>query len=194
MELGANEFPKDDIRILVSSKHLTLSSDVFKTMLSNNFQEGHTLQEKGSATISLLDDEPAAFEILMNIIHSKYTSLPRDVTVEILTCLAVLVDKYQFREAAKLIVEKWLDQMEEKFYSDLNGKVTFSKNHLCYMVISWVFKREGLSPKQHSISAIPYAILMPKTLSEKSSLIIFLYLNGLLVSWSRPLSRSSLIF
>jgi hypothetical protein len=85
--------------MVVSSKHLSLSSAVFRALLNNKMQEGDTLRRQGSLELSLHDDNVSAFAIIMNIIHGRNNSLPDKVPFQTLVNLAVLVDKYNFHES-----------------------------------------------------------------------------------------------
>lgn len=98
--------------MLVSSRHLTLSSSVFKAMLRTPFREGETLSLHGKVTINLPEDDPAAFEILMNIIHAKNRAIPKTVPLIILTELAILVDKYRMHEAIGFLADLWIDNLK----------------------------------------------------------------------------------
>ncbi|CAG8975061.1 hypothetical protein HYALB_00009923 [Hymenoscyphus albidus] len=131
---------KSNVRMIVSSKHLTLASEVFKAMLSSNFQEGITLRSVGSVTFNLPDDEPIAFEILMNMVHGKFRLVPAKVTLANVTSLAVLVDKYRLQEVAEVMTKRWLEQHEA--WDDFCKKSELTNDHLCYMKIFSVFERE----------------------------------------------------
>ncbi len=100
-----------ELEMLVSSKHLMLVSPVFKAMFSLNFREGVTLRSTGTAEIRL-DDDPSAFSILLYIIHCMTRKVPNEVSLEVLTTLSVLVDKYQMLEIVELHVRLWLPALE----------------------------------------------------------------------------------
>jgi hypothetical protein len=71
-----NEAPDAD-RMLVSSKHMTLASPIFKAMLrTGTFSEGQELARRGKAEINLPEDDPTAFTILLNVIHGHGSRLP----------------------------------------------------------------------------------------------------------------------
>ncbi|KAI9645547.1 hypothetical protein NHQ30_006289 [Ciborinia camelliae] len=95
------------IRILVSSKHMSLVSPVFKAMLQGNFLEGLKLKETGKIELPLPEDDPHAWKILINIIHCRFNSVPLEVTLPLFTQLAVLVDKYQMLEVLHIFIPIW---------------------------------------------------------------------------------------
>ena len=65
------------IRMKVSSRHLALSSTVFRTSLRSGFKEAVTLRTTGTVEIPLPDDHPAAFLILLNVVHGHTRQVPR---------------------------------------------------------------------------------------------------------------------
>lgn len=92
--------PKDgDVKLLVSSRHMILASRVLKAMLRGPFIEGQTLRESGEFEIALSEDDTIAFIILMDIVHGRTSRVPRTVTLNLLTTLSLLVDKYELLEA-----------------------------------------------------------------------------------------------
>jgi hypothetical protein len=68
---GSDELPSTPVNLLVSSKHMILASSVFAAMLKVDYKEGSTLESKGKVEISLPDEEPDLFAILLNIIHGR---------------------------------------------------------------------------------------------------------------------------
>ena len=127
--------PLKEIQMLVSSRHMMLASPVWKAMLQHsNFKEGEQLRSKGKVEVPLPDDDPTAFELLLNIIHGRVRQVPRQVTLETVASLGVLVDKYQMQEVVELHVELWMPALRSK----LPGRLT--EDYLQWLSISWVFK------------------------------------------------------
>ncbi|CAG8957478.1 hypothetical protein HYFRA_00011459 [Hymenoscyphus fraxineus] len=124
------------ITMLVSSRHLSLASNVFKAMLRQNFQEGNELSLNGTVTINLPEDNPTAFEILMNIIHAKNRSIPKKVTLQMLTELAILVDKYRMHESTGFLADMWIAELED----DIPHKMC--EDLMLWMAITYVFRHE----------------------------------------------------
>jgi hypothetical protein len=90
-----NNTPAGGIEMLVSSKHLTSASPVFKAMLRNgSFQEGRTLAAAGKVTIPLPEDDSTAMKILLDILHHRSRQVPKTVTLKELAHLMILGDKY----------------------------------------------------------------------------------------------------
>ncbi len=121
--------------MLVSSKHLMLASPVFKAMLRHGaFSEGAALQTTGKAQVPLPDDNPEAFEIVLNLIHGHSGRVPTILTFDMMTNLAILVDKYQMLDLVKLCVHHlWMPRLplpRDIPHSELAE----------WLAISWVFR------------------------------------------------------
>jgi hypothetical protein len=120
-----------------SSRHLALASVVFRTLLRGNFREGVALRTTGTAEIPLPDDHPAAFLILLNIVHGHARTVPRQVDLRILTQIAILVDKYQFHEAAEMFTDSWFQSLKESIYQSPSDDL------VAEICIYWVFGKSS---------------------------------------------------
>lgn len=131
--------PVSEVQMLVSSRHLTSASPVFKAMLrSNTFREGQTLSATGKVSVPLPDDDPDALKLLLDILHHRTLQVPKTISLSTMTNLTILVDKYQMVEVLGAYQHIWLGDenlVEESF------PTTFSSpNFLPWLAISWVFK------------------------------------------------------
>jgi len=124
------------LHLLVSSKHMMLVSPVFRAMLQHNFKEGATLRSQGKVEIPLPDEEPRAFQILVDIIHCRLGMVPLSIDLDLLTHIAVLVDKYQMPTVVQVFIDIWLRGVGPP-------PVTFSEDMLLWLGISWVFELES---------------------------------------------------
>ena len=94
-----------NIRFQVSSSALCLASPVFSAMVGvkGKFKESKSLQEKKGGEppleITLSDDNPKALAVILRIIHHQHDSVPKSLAEENLWEIAILVDKYDLREA-----------------------------------------------------------------------------------------------
>ena len=122
-------------RVRVSSKHLSLSSSVFKKLFSSKFSEGGNLRTKGSIELPLPGDHSAALLILLNIIHGRIRRVPKVLGLDMLTQVAVLVDKYDLGEAVALFSDVWISGTSEKI------PTIMSESLVQWICISWVFDR-----------------------------------------------------
>ena len=141
-ELIENDFPEAEIelpaevRLLVSSRHMRLVSPVFKAMLqSGNFKEGRELSSAGKVEVSLPDDDPDAFIIIMDIIHGRNRRVPKVIDMETLIRIAMLVDKYQMVEAVEAFSDMWIEKLKRDMPPDHYQPVETGQ----WLGISWVF-------------------------------------------------------
>ncbi|KAF7918111.1 hypothetical protein BELL_0573g00070 [Botrytis elliptica] len=95
------------VRMLVSSKHMSVASPVFKAMLQASSQEGIELKKTGKVELSLRDEDSKAWNILLNIIHGRFRSVPLDINLPMFTQIALLCDKYQMHEVAYAFTPTW---------------------------------------------------------------------------------------
>ena len=101
-------------RFQVSSNALCLASPVFRAMLGakSKFKESKDLQEqKGSESpleITLSDDDPKALAIILRIIHHQLGYVPALLAEENLWEIAILVDKYDLGDTAKIWANLWV--------------------------------------------------------------------------------------
>ncbi len=82
------------------------------------------------------DDDPDAFEILLNIIHGLTRRVPRRVTLDMLTKLAVLVNYYQMHEVVELFSDTWINTLAKEGLPQ-----SYSTETIRWLLISWVFHK-----------------------------------------------------
>lgn len=143
MSTASEQIGVTQIKFLVSSKHLILASPVFSAMLLRpNFAKGLELQRSGHLDLPLFDDDPEALEIILNIIHGHPKNVPRLVDIQLLTKIAIIVDKYGTHEVMEHFSDLWIDQFVRSF---ANMDILFQQRGistiLSMICISWVFKR-----------------------------------------------------
>ena len=126
------------VRIRVSSKHLTLASPVFRTMFKVKDQKSLNLNSQGYEELPLLHDNPAAFLIILYLIHGQIRKVPRKIDLWMLTELAVLVDKYELLESIEILLDYWLQNLESTI------PLTFNNDLLPWIFVSWVFKKSKI--------------------------------------------------
>ncbi|KAM3066357.1 hypothetical protein ACMFMG_003134 [Clarireedia jacksonii] len=128
-----------EIFMLVSSKHMMLVSAVFKAMLQNgNFREGAALRFNGKAEVPLPEDDPDALKILVDIIHSRHKHVPKKIDLDLLTNVAILVDKYRLHEAVELYSDIWIKGLLSTVPKSIQGGDAV----LQWLCISWIFELE----------------------------------------------------
>ncbi|EAW19911.1 uncharacterized protein NFIA_095310 [Aspergillus fischeri NRRL 181] len=127
--------PKDGkvVRIKVSSKHLSLASPVFEKMFHGLWKETQGLRG-GPIDMEMDWQNMDAMLILMNAIHGNGPDVPREVGIEMLKEISILVDYYDCHKAIHLALDLWirplLAQMAKEFCDEI----------LSWIWISWVFR------------------------------------------------------
>ncbi|KAF7947594.1 hypothetical protein EAE96_008678 [Botrytis aclada] len=121
--------------VLVSSKHMSLASPVFKAMLQGGFQEAITLKETGKLEVPLPDDDPAAMKMLINMIHGRKKLIPSMIRLELFTQLAILVDKYLCAEVVCPYHDIWKNTMQHS--------AATSENMARWLCIAWQFELDA---------------------------------------------------
>lgn len=139
--------PHTLVHMLVSSKHLMLASPAFKAMLQpSTFEEGRKLSAAGKVEVPLPEDDPTAFEVVLNIIHGRNKLVPRVISLELLTSVSLLVDKYQMAEAVDCFSDTWIGALIEDLPRAYTSK-TDSDNVLLWLQVSWVFEKDEVFTK-----------------------------------------------
>jgi hypothetical protein len=138
-EMEDTEEADIDVHIRVSSKHMMLASPVFKAMLQRGtFKEGHQLGSVGHVEVPLPDDDPEALLVLASVIHGRNRSVPRQVSMELMTRISILVDKYQMVEAVEAFSCSWIEDLKIGIPTLYNTPEEQAAVHR-WVGISWVF-------------------------------------------------------
>jgi hypothetical protein len=98
--VGSDQFM---VRLLVSSKVLSLASPVFSAMFSPRFKEGSNLNSGCPSEVPSPEDDPEAM---------KLDHIPRNVEFSLLKALAILCDKYDVANAISAWNILWLQKWE----------------------------------------------------------------------------------
>lgn len=129
------EEPLRQVQMLASSKHLMHSTPVYKAMLRHgNFKIGNTLLADGKVAIPLPDDDPAAFKILLDIIHCNPRKVPRIVDLQTMANLSILVNKYQLGDVVEIYADLWILGLSSSIPTTLKSDL------LPWLSIAWVFR------------------------------------------------------
>ncbi|TEY61619.1 hypothetical protein BOTCAL_0166g00240 [Botryotinia calthae] len=106
-------------RFRVHSLFLKAASKPFLAMFRPEWQEGQSLlHQNGPEEIELPDDDAAALEIILAMIHHKNDEISENITASRVLEIAILSDKYDFLNAMKLASNTLL-QHDTKDESDL---------------------------------------------------------------------------
>jgi len=132
--------PDIEVHMLVSAKHMMLASPVFRAMLRlDNFKEGKTLHSTGKVEVSLPDDDPVAFIVLLNIIHGRTREVPRTIELKLLASISILVDKYQMQEVVEMYSDTWIEDLKGSIPTDYSESA--ATTIMTWLGIAWVFRK-----------------------------------------------------
>jgi hypothetical protein len=104
-------------------------------MSGSGLSEGMQVQPKGSLELKIDHSNGLAYLLLMLIVHCRPRLVPRKLSKQTLTDVAVLVDYYQCHTAVKVFGDMCIKAIE-KVYELKN------RESLKWVMISWVFRYE----------------------------------------------------
>ncbi|KAF5647613.1 uncharacterized protein FTJAE_1669 [Fusarium tjaetaba] len=123
-----DDFSRNDkevqIRMRVSSHHLSLASPILSSLLQQSAEANE---------IYLTGWDAKALATVLNVIHGRNAQVPRNVNFEFLTQVAAVVHHLECAEAVQLLSSFWLSTLEEAAVSNFNSKCVL------WMFNSWVF-------------------------------------------------------
>lgn len=121
-----------EVRMRLSSRHLILASAYFKRRLTPGSEEANPDPEF-SYVVQTQDWDADALLALMRVIHGRVDLVPRNVSLEFLAKIAILVDYYGCHEVVALFSETWLRNLPK----DL--PLHYGRDLLLRLFVSWVF-------------------------------------------------------
>lgn len=118
----------------VSLAHLATASPTFKRELQSCGE--HQKDGNGFSRLECSNWDPEAFEILLNTLHTRYRRVPKQLTLEMLAKVAVMVEHYKCWEALEPISQTWIRHVRVHHPMPLE----YCKDLVLWMLIAWVFK------------------------------------------------------
>ncbi|RHZ59252.1 uncharacterized protein CDV56_104924 [Aspergillus thermomutatus] len=134
--LAISRPPKNrEVRVQVSSKHLSLASPVFHRMFRSWRKETENAHTNKRININKEIWDPHVVSILMNLIHGHMRKVPRHVSLEELAKFGVLVEYFECHEIAEVFTDMWVDHLKEEIPFSSPGDT------MRWIRISWVFRK-----------------------------------------------------
>ncbi|BDD56733.1 hypothetical protein MAP00_002163 [Monascus purpureus] len=134
------------MKIQVSSKHLSLASGYFKARLKPVWPEGQTLEANKYVELPLHGCDPEALLILMQAIHARTRNVPGNVSLELLYELAKLADYFDCLEAVDFFASRWIESVSYTFVTDDMDRL------MTWLFIYWAFRRRrGFEKAAHAV-------------------------------------------
>ncbi|KAK3299776.1 uncharacterized protein B0H64DRAFT_469958 [Chaetomium fimeti] len=122
------------LRIKVSSRHLALASRVFKNKLQFGTGKG-ARQSDGRIHLKLTEEfDSKAVSIVMNVIHSRGSKVPKAVDLETLAQIALVVDRFQLFDAVEVYADRWITNLES------SSPDTIDRDPIPWIYISHIFR------------------------------------------------------
>ncbi|XXH04933.1 hypothetical protein Hte_011355 [Hypoxylon texense] len=109
----------------ISSRHLSLASRRSRKM---RHRWEPKKESDGHFHISVEDWDSQALLTVMNIIHLRHRQVPDDITLEMLSKIAVIGDYFEFHEAIEVSAKAWIGKLQR----------TLPKSY-CRDLILWVW-------------------------------------------------------
>ncbi|KAI1299460.1 hypothetical protein F5Y03DRAFT_397659 [Xylaria venustula] len=122
------------VRLQVSSAHLLLRSPYFKKALEGPFIESHATTA-GLRHIDAEGWDKDALLLVMRIFHGQNRLVPRNLDLEMLAKVAVIVDYYQCHEVVEPFAEIWHLEIQNSSVPNSIGR-----DLLLLLFVSWVFR------------------------------------------------------
>ncbi|KAF2969454.1 hypothetical protein GQX73_g4117 [Xylaria multiplex] len=122
-----------EIHLQVSSAHLRLASSYFKKAFCGPFKESHRASN-GFRYVDAEGWDTEALLIVMRIIHGQNRLVPKNLSLEMLAKVGVIVDYYQCREILEPFVDMWRPGMKNHPLS-----LSLDRNLIMVLFVSWVF-------------------------------------------------------
>ena len=119
---------------------------VFGAMLSKQFKEGDALLSKGITSIKLPDDPPIALLIILCNLHNRMRKVPKAINLDLLTDVAVLVDKYRLHDAMAFLSDLWVDSLKDSLPANIGDDL------YKWICVSWVFRKPAEFKKATQIA------------------------------------------
>ncbi|KAF5978142.1 hypothetical protein FCOIX_6122 [Fusarium coicis] len=135
----AGKAPGDEVYMRVSSRHLTLASRVFRTLIQGPWAETSSTSlhfGKPLRQVTAEDWDAVALAIVLDIVHGRHGHVPRVVDLRLLTHIATIVDFYQCHEVVKIFSETWYKNVSTEFEDE------YSRETLLWLSVSWVLPNQ----------------------------------------------------
>ncbi|WQF77009.1 Putative SKP1/BTB/POZ domain superfamily protein [Colletotrichum destructivum] len=144
-----------EVSFLVSSRHLSLASDYFKTQLSSRWRKATTIRLDGRCQFDASDWDVDALLLLLRIIHGRTKEIPRRVDLETLAKVAVLIDYYKCHDAIAFFSDMWVEALKPQLPSECNRELVLWLSISIILQQDTVFQAVTKTAVQKSKGPIP---------------------------------------
>ncbi|KAI0110219.1 hypothetical protein F4814DRAFT_426256 [Daldinia grandis] len=138
--------PPPTVQFLLSSRHLILASKYFESTLCGPWKEGALVDSNGIRRVEAEGWSVASMLILMQVIHGHNRKVPRDLTLEALAKIAVLVNHYQCHDAVMTWSDIWINPLRNSM------PAKFNRDIVLWILVAKVFEKNDLFNKATKIA------------------------------------------
>ncbi|KAF5522349.1 hypothetical protein CGCA056_v006886 [Colletotrichum aenigma] len=153
MVTGVLPLEHEEVRLLVSSRHLRLASEYFLKLLAGSWKE--TSLPNALPIIEAQDWDVDAFLILMKVIHGRLDDVPTVISLEMVAQVAVLVDYYQCHETMKFASKLWLERLSKQVLNACSRRLVLK------IFVAWVFDHQRLFAKATKMAILTCQGVLP---------------------------------
>ncbi|KAH8819186.1 hypothetical protein F5884DRAFT_661867 [Xylogone sp. PMI_703] len=114
---------------------MMLASPYFQSLLGGSTDEAIALRSRGKVSISV-EADLEAMTVLLNIIHGASRKVPRQVSLELLTKLAVLVRSFSMLETVQFFSDTWIENLQRDGLPK-----SYNEDVIPLIFVFWVFDR-----------------------------------------------------
>ncbi|KAL8414942.1 hypothetical protein RB594_005954 [Gaeumannomyces avenae] len=150
--------PLPEMRIKVSSKHLSLASRHFSTRVRHGGGGGDhaPVQPDGRVHVRLDDGavDPSAAVVVMNIIHGRGRKVPRFLDLDALAKVAVFVDRYRCHDAVEAYADRWVGNLQQQRLDEGGSGLpgVYCRDLVLWIYVSYVFHQPDLFKRATAVA------------------------------------------
>ncbi|EQK97699.1 hypothetical protein OCS_06589 [Ophiocordyceps sinensis CO18] len=127
-----------EVRFRLSSKHLTSASSYFRAQLSGPWKDN--VKKDGQFIINAQDWNAMALLIVMRILHGRGNKVHKDVSLELMAQIAVIIDYYACHDACSFFYDTWINR--SLFENTVVG--ASGRDHILALFASYVFSSASM--------------------------------------------------
>jgi len=130
-----------ETKMRLSSRHLILASDYFKSALTMGFAESASASGDFAHVVRAENMNLEAFRLVMSIVHGQTHQVPRKISLNLLAKVAVIVDYYKFHKAVEFFFQVWIEQIETP------AEWQYGADFLLRLLVSCIFQEKEMFQK-----------------------------------------------
>ncbi|KAL7762493.1 hypothetical protein ACKLNR_009028 [Fusarium oxysporum f. sp. zingiberi] len=129
-----------EVRMRVSSRHLTMASHYFRTVIQGPWREASSTSSffgKPLRQVTAVGWDAVALAIVLDIIHGRHGGVPRVVDLKLMTCLATIFEDEYSRQTLMWLSVSWVfpnqepfDRVTQTILKHMDGRSQLSTDHL----------------------------------------------------------------